>query len=605
MKFSKKYNPYTIIKSWLDTSFSRKIMFILLFCSTMIIFLSSFIYYFSMVHILKMQYIDSTKQLLEEVSQSIDRYYTQLNQVTLSFYNNNSFIDNLRFHRDDYLSQAENERVIKNVLYSDDSILYIYFYNPYTNILYSFSHENMSYTKFPEIEKETWYQNTLNSPNYFTISPLHTFINYAHFGTLNEDTTVFSINRAFHYYANKNYIGMISIIYNTSAIEQICHNLNSNHAYIAILDENFSARLNSYPNQTIPETIINTIAKNTAESGHTIYCKDHKKRILLWNRLNDIYLLKDLPLSELTQNITQSIIKIILILIIIFIILITGIAFYFSNTVTKKLNILTAKVIAFGNGEFSINSENYGKDEVGILASAFNEMTLKINNLINLEYKAKLLKKTAELQMLQAQVKPHFINNTLQAIGTLGLKKDVMEVYLMANALARTLRYTLKPTTQLIPLSKELENMKDYLYIQKILLGEQLRTIINVDEEVYDWLVPVFILQPLVENSIKHGLDYNTEGCIEISINQELNETLIIIISDNGRGIPSATLKMLQEWLQLSNSTNHAEEHIGILNIVNRMKLIYNEKASLTINSVLNEGTTIKIILPRKEIEHV
>lgn len=591
------------MKSWLSASFSRKIMAVLLICSTIIIFLSSIIYYFGTVHLLQKQYIDSTGQLLAEVNQSIERYYQQLNDVTLSLYRKTSFIDNLRLHRDDYISQSENEQAIKNILYSDDSILYIYFYDPYTGNLYSYSRENMSYMKFTEIEKETWYQDTLNNPKYFMVSPLHPFINYANFGSL-KDAAVFSVNRALRYYANSSYIGMISIVYSTDALERICSNLEGENACLAVLDQNLSSRLNTYPNQTLPPDAVNAISDAIGNSGYTVYRVGHEQRILLWNHSNEIYLLKDIPFRELTQDIIQSVIQIILIMTAVFLLLAMGIAFCFSHTITKKINALTANVVAFGEGELSINADDYGKDEIGTLASAFNEMTQKINELINLEYKAKLLQKNAEFQMLQAQIKPHFINNTLQAMGTLGLKKGAKDVYLMANALARTLRYTLRPTAKLISLSSELENMNDYLYIQKILWGEQLHTSTEVEDGLNDWPVPVLILQPLVENAIKHGLDDSPEGSIHVSI-RKVNEKLAITVSDDGRGIPPATLKMLQEWLLIKGNVNPTQEHMGILNIVNRMRLIYGEEASLTIDSKLNRGTTIDITLPRKELSNV
>lgn len=587
----------------MKTSFSRKIMVIFFICSAMIIFLSSIVCYLGTVRLLQNQYIESTGQLLAEVNQSIERYYSQLNEVTLSFYSSNSFINNLRLRRDDYISQAENEQTIKNVLYSDDSILYIYFYDPYSTNLYSFSRENMSYAKFPEIEKEDWYQDTLNAPRYFTISPLHPFINYTNFGSL-RDATVFSVNRALRYYANSSYVGMVSIIYRTDALERICGSLDGEQTWLAVLDQNLSPRLNTYPEQTLPEEVLHAISENANPSGYTIYHAEHEQRLLLWNQSDDIYLLKDIPYRELTRGIVQNVIQMILILAAVFLALATGMAYCFSRTVTRRLNALTAKVVAFGEGELSMIAEDYGEDEIGTLASAFNEMTAKINELINLEYKAKLLQKTAELQMLQAQVKPHFINNTLQAMGTLGLKKGANDVYLMANALARTLRYTLRSTARLIPLSKELENMNDYLYIQRILWGEQLHTNIQVEDGVKDWPVPVLILQPLVENSIKHGLDSSPEGSIYVVI-QKTDEKLSVTVSDDGRGIPPATLTMLQEWLLLKETVNHAEEHMGILNIVNRMQLIYGEEASMIIDSKLNEGTAIRILLPRKEITDV
>lgn len=95
-----------------------------------------------------------------------------------------------------------------------------------------------------------------------------------------------------------------------------------------------------------------------------------------------------------------------------------------TRSVTRKLKRLTETISEFGNGALTIDETDYGNDEIGILATASHDMTERINELINLEYKAQVLKKSAELQALQAQVKPHYINNALQAMGTLGLKKE-------------------------------------------------------------------------------------------------------------------------------------------------------------------------------------
>lgn len=581
---------------WISNSYSRKIMALLLVCSAATILLSGMVYYFSSVHILQNQYISSNTQLLAEVNQSVQRYYKQLNDVTLSLYSNSSFIEHLRLHQNDYISQAENEQTIKNILYADDTILYIYFYDPYTCNLYSYSRENMSYTKYPELEEEDWYQATLNAPKYFTVSSLHPFINYTNFGTL-RDATVFSVNRSLRYYVDRSHIGMISIVYSTDTVSQICSHLNEENAYVAILDKDFNARFTSYPNLILPDEAKNILRQNTGKSGHAIYQTAQGKRMLLWNEADGLYLVKDILFSELTNATARSVVRILLLMSAIFILLSLVISFYFSRTATRKLLALTSDVAAFGDGNLSISDRNYGHDEIGALGLAFHEMAVKINELINLEYRAKLLQKNAELQMLQAQINPHFINNTLQAMGTLGLKKGADEVYLMANALARTLRYTLKPTTELIPLSRELDNTKDYLYIQKILWGDKLHTDIQTENGLEDWPVPVFILQPLVENAIKHGLDCTPEGTIKITVRQ-IDGSLSVTVADDGRGIPPATLSMLQEWLQPSEFASTTDEHIGLRNIAGRIHLLYGSKASLTIDSVLDHGTTIRLILP-------
>lgn len=585
--------------SWAGKSYSHKIMLTMLLCMSFIILFSSGIYYYSTSRLLQNEYILSNKQLLNEVNQSINRYYTQLDETTRSLYSDNTFIDNLRMHRNDYISVAYNESAIKNVLHSDNAIQYIYFYDPYTKHLYSFSRENVSYAPYPDLEQEAWYQKTIHSKNYFYLAPLHTFTNYNHFGTI-KDEKVFSANRALRYYATGDIVGILSITYDTSYLEKVCVNLRSSNGFISILNQNMSPMLSDYPDLSVPESVKTHIQQTDSMQGHFRYSSDGIQRILLWDRQEDTYLLKDIPLEELTKNVL-IVSQITIIFLVIVLILSVAIAMYFSRSATRRLSMLSKNISEFGNNNLEICTEDYGTDEIGMLAAAFRDMTNRIHTLINLEYKAKVLQKTAELQALQAQIKPHFINNALQALGTLGLKKGAAEVYSMASALAQMFRYTLKPAAQLVPLRQEIENMNNYLYVQRILWNDRLKVEVDADKNLEERLVPVFILQPLVENSIKHGLDDCTDGLISIRIHM-IEESLSIEIADNGRGIPPCSLNMLNEWLR--DETNTLEnEHIGIRNIVGRMKLLYGENADFSIDCPAEGGTCIHIVLPDNRME--
>lgn len=574
----------------------------LLICMSLIILVSSTVYYYSSVHLLKKEYINANSDLLKEVNQSVQRYFEQLDNTTQSLYSDNTFINNLYEHNEDYLSLDYNEQAIKNILYSDDSIQYIYFYTPYNKTLFSFPRQNASHTYYPEIEQENWYQKTVLDSHYFYMQPLHTFKNYTNFGTLKNDQ-VFSVNRALRYYVTGEVIGVLSISYDTKYLSKICQNLDGNGSYLAILNENLSPIFSSWPDSKLPDNIKESLQSQKNLHGHFSYSSDRQERILLWNKQDNYYVLKDIPLKELTQN-TVTVLQILIIFsaIIFFISVITS--FYFTRSVTRKLKTLTQNIADFGEGNLTINAKDYGIDEIGILASTFNEMTERINELINLEYKSQLLKKSAELQALQAQIKPHYINNALQAMGTLGLQKGATDVYFMANALAKTMRYSLKSTTQLVPLQQEIDNMNDYLYIQKILWDNRLIVELEVEEGLKNRLVPVFILQPLVENSIKHGLDDRHEGHIWIEI-KTIDTSLSIKVQDNGRGIPPASLQLLQEWLNESKIEITKDEHIGIRNIYNRILLIYGEKGTFTIDSPSDGGTMIHIILPSEEKKNV
>lgn len=147
--------------------------------------------------------------------------------------------------------------------------------------------------------------------------------------------------------------------------------------------------------------------------------------------------------------------------------------------------------------------------------------------------------------------------------------------------------------------------MNNYLFIQKILWDNRLTVELVTTPNIESRLVPVFILQPLVENSIKHGLDNRSYGHIQIEI-KETGTGLSLKIQDDGQGIPPVSLQLLQEWL--SEDENELQfdtiEHIGIRNIYNRIRLLYGKKSSLTIENAPQGGTIIQIILPDKDKEN-
>lgn len=590
------------IGNWFSSSFSRKIMSILLICMSLIIFVSSTVYYYNSTRLLKKEYISANSDLLEEINQSVDRYFEQLNDVTRSLYSNDAFINNLREHNDDYISQDYNEKAIKDILYADDNIQYIYFYTPYNETLYSFPRQNVSHCHFPEIEQEDWYQRTLSSDHYFYIEPLHKFQNYRNFGSLKTDH-VFSVNRVLRYYVTGEVIGMLSISYSTDYLKKICQNLVSSNGYIAVLNNALEPLFISWPDLELPSDIKKELHKNPDSRDCYYYTLNGEKRILLWDDLDGFYILKDIPVNELTRS-TVTVLRVIMIFSVIVFLISILISFWVTRSATHKLKALTENISEFGNSDFVINDTDYGNDEIGILASTFHDMTDRINELINLEYKAQVLKKSAELQAFQAQIKPHYINNALQAMGTLGLKKGATDVYLMANALAKNMRYSLKSTTQLVPLKQEIENMNDYLFIQKILWDNRLTVKVTSEGNAENCLVPVFILQPLVENSIKHGLDSCHQGKIQVELRAD-SSTLSIKVQDNGRGIPPASLKLLQEWLNEEEIQIGSDEHIGIQNINARIRLIYGNRGSFFIDSPPSGGTVIHIILPNEVKEDV
>lgn len=225
------------------------------------------------------------------------------------------------------------------------------------------------------------------------------------------------------------------------------------------------------------------------------------------------------------------------------------------------------------------------------------------NQVIEEELKQRLvLLKKAQAVALQSQINPHFLYNTLESINwmaltlTKGKNNDVSD---MVSSLSGMLRLSLENTDKLIPISQEIEHACCYIDIQKKRYDDKFDVIWQVKEEVLNYKILKITLQPLIENAIYHGIK-PMEGTGIITIKSTLSEENIIIeVSDNGVG-------MCQEDIELLNNNMNDDyikenEHIGILNVNQRIKLIYGDKYGLSIDSTIGQGTTVKILMPLVE----
>ena len=198
------------------------------------------------------------------------------------------------------------------------------------------------------------------------------------------------------------------------------------------------------------------------------------------------------------------------------------------------------------------------------------------------------LKSEAELKALQAQINPHFLFNALNTItATCRINPEQSRELLLK--LASIFRKTLKRDAKETTLEKEIEFCRDYLGIEKVRLGDRLKVDWDLPEKAHEYVIPPFIIQPLVENSIRHGIQpLEDKGKIEIKV-QKLNDKLKITVSDNGVGISEEKLEKL---------FTEESDRIGLKNIKERINNLYDKKAELDIKSQENKGTEVNITLP-------
>ena len=271
----------------------------------------------------------------------------------------------------------------------------------------------------------------------------------------------------------------------------------------------------------------------------------------------------------------------------------------FRLTAPIKKLIRNMNQIQSGNLQVTIDVDR--KDEFGILARRFQLAMDTINEMIIREYELELARKTNELNVLQVQTNPHFINNALQSIGTLSLQKQQPEIYNLIFSLGKMMRYSMNTGEPIVTLERELDYVKAYVSLQRQRFGEQLRYTVKVDEPLLNRPIPKMIVQPLVENYFKHGFDAGKEDS-EIAIygsESADRRWMSLEVCDNGKGMSAAELRALRERLfQSKGAWATGESGIGLPNILSRLKLYYNESAKLEVKPGKSGGLSIVLWIP-------
>jgi two-component system sensor histidine kinase YesM len=269
-------------------------------------------------------------------------------------------------------------------------------------------------------------------------------------------------------------------------------------------------------------------------------------------------------------------------------------AYYLSNSISKPIRQLSTMMKDVEKDRFDIHFTYNSRNEIGVLSRNFNRMIDRINHLIITVYQEELLKQQSQLKYLMFQINPHFLFNTLETINWLARMKNVPEVGQLSKALGDLMREGIKGK-ECIPLDKELDNVNKYLYIQQYRYGDKFEVSIHIDPMALSLLVPRFILQPLVENAIIHGMEMKIDkGHIEICGFFEENK-LIIKVRDNGNGVEEERLEQIR--LNLQKSADDTSMGIGLLNVHQRVQLHYGNEFGLRMDSVAGHGTEITLTL--------
>ena len=278
--------------------------------------------------------------------------------------------------------------------------------------------------------------------------------------------------------------------------------------------------------------------------------------------------------------------KIVFLLVVISAILCALVASVMTRSVSRPLKIILDGMKQFRSGNMDIQVKINSEDEFEQLAAGFNKTTVQVKEMLREQVESEHKLNETRIAMMQAQLNPHFLYNTLDTIKWVGKANQIPEIATLSSNLAKILRGSISDR-QFVPLSKELELVVNYCDIQRIRFDDSFDISIDVPDDLKDCIVPKLLLQPIVENAVIHGLEDRTDGHIIIRAGTEddKDEVLMITVTDNGKGISDEMIRMLSE-----EDSELLSGHLGLNHVGTILKIYYGDEYGIRAQRIENEG---------------
>lgn len=337
---------------------------------------------------------------------------------------------------------------------------------------------------------------------------------------------------------------------------------------------------------------------DTRKAGHFIENIDGEKMLVSYAQVGytDWKIINMVPYSVLIAN-YEKVYKFIIMAAMLVILSFAVISLYFVHNVTKPIHQLVRQMSRVMEGNMSTKIHASGNLELMTLGNTFNHMIETIFQLMKQHEEQEKAKSMAEFAVLQSQINPHFLINTLNAIKLMALISNADNIQNMTHSLIRLLSSSFNRGGRLVKLSEEVENLKHYLYIMEIRYGNKFEVVWNIEENTESCYLLKLLLQPIIENSLVHGLnglDYG--GYIHISASLH-NGDLHICIEDNGVGVPETVIEKFQRQAE-GPIKDQTYSGMGVLNVHQRIQLHYGKSYGLSIEVSETGGTRVRLTLP-------
>ncbi|MBP2000077.1 two-component system sensor histidine kinase YesM [Paenibacillus shirakamiensis] len=584
-----------MIKKSIKNKIILSFLLVLILPTTLISYMS----YRISVNILEEKLSESFLTNLSFIGENIDRELGQWEQIS-KFINVNPVIRNILMtsYKNDLDFYYDMKRVDEQLeTYSINTNIFAYVSSLVVigrndrNLLYG---EDATSLDIDRIKEQPWFSEVNKMKGQVMWLGIHK--NIANYRVQNE--SVIALGRAIKGEKNDSIMGTLYLTFRESYFTGLLKNMKLSEGGRLYIVDNRDHIVFDSDNKLLNEPFpgIERI-REQHDKGYLTTDGNTKEQLMLAQvpiAKYDWRVIETIPYSSLNQG-TDKIFRNTVGIFLISFVITSVIWLFVSSQIVRPIRTLTNSMKKVQDGDLTVRVDIERPDEVGIMNKHFNFMIRRIQELFHSNLEAQEKKKNAEYKALQAQINPHFLYNTLNTIRWMAIIQKSDNIREVVEVLGRLLKNTIKHDEPFIRVEEEISNLKDYVYIQKIRYNNHFDVKYDVDDELLGMPCVKFILQPIVENAIFHGIEPKEEPDGEIIVSMKHREDqLIIRVRDNGVGMSQSALEELQRRMDHPLPGGG----IGMSNVKERLKLTYGEESTFTIRSEQNKFTEVEMIIP-------
>lgn len=576
----------------IKNSFQLKLMIVIIICVLTPLFITLGISYQLYHNLIESEIEMNNKRQLDWTVNSLQGEFAGIDQSVIAFYVKSDIYDFFNKKTVNLTDSVNISNQLDYFCYSNQMLSNAYAINDKKEVVYSaYSQfgENMNYEK---VKDRDWYQEVKDRNGY------HIRFFQDNQGGFKNECLLYL--RPLYQFENAKCQGAIGVRIKIKLLEDSLKTLNQQEGYSYIIDANgrviCSAGHDAAPDEARKNEILQSVILNPNKE----FIKNNGDYIFYQKCSNTDFYVVNVILQGTVDKSALVPYLVGTTMVVMFLLIGLAILLFLIRRMVNPINHLAATLQKADPNHLTTIEVSKCEDEVGILERSYNNMVIQYNDLLENHYKAKLQKKMAQLKALQFQINPHFVNNTLQMIGTKAIENKVPAIYKLLKSFSNMFYYCIKYKDDVVTMKDELAYLQDYILLQQERFPDKIKVRQAIDKRSETCLIPKMTLQPILENCFVHGFSKKKDIWeIQIAVVQ-FERSYEIMIKDNGCGMDKEQLVQLRETLCFSGDgeTYDYSGSIGIQNVNARIRLLYGEGYGLSVDSCEGEETSVIIKLP-------